>query len=356
MNFESLLNYFTHHVESIIQWVFLLILALTGILISRGLFGKSDKASGGGAEAGTGNSPEVQSVLQQILDRTSKLDGVAVTSQMSPEAVALAETQVQTLKKELSARDEEIKSLKTTAASTGGAAGAAVSDEANKLAARLKELEAKLAEYEILEDDIADLSLYKEENVRLRAELDKLKGGSPASASAAPTSAAAPAAVEPGAPAAAPVPAAPATDDIVAEFAQAVSQDGPPPPNATMEVPDTGNPMKDFEAAVAIEKQRIEAKAPAPAPTPAAPAPVAAAPAPAAAPAAAKTAPSGPSDDLFAEFAETPAAPADASLDTDKMMAEMAALVSLEPATGSSLEEGIDTDKMAAEAGSFNKG
>lgn len=357
VNFESLLNYFTHHVESIIQWVFLLILALTGLLISRGLFGKQDKASGGGASAGASNSPEVQSVLQQILDRTSKLDGVAVTSQMSPEAVALAETQVQTLKKELSARDEEIKTLKSTAATTGGAAGAAVSDEANKLAARLKELEAKLAEYEILEDDIADLSLYKEENVRLRSELDKLKGGATAPAVASAT--AATAAVEP---APAPPAAAPKTDDIVAEFAQAVSQDGPPAPTATMEVPDTGNPMKDFEAAVAIEKQRAAA----PTPQPAAPAPEAPAPAPqaaptpaapVAAPAAAKAAtPSGPSDDLFAEFAESPATPSDASLDTDKMMAEMAALVSLEPATGNSLEDGIDTDKMAAEAGSFNKG
>lgn len=127
-----------------------------------------------------------------------------------------------------------------------------------------------------------------------------------------------------------------------------------------MEVPDTGDPMKDFEAAVTIEKQTqaaVGATAAAPAPS-AAPASPAAAPAPsAAAPASpAAKAPAGEADDLFAEFAEPPAlAHEEGALDTDKMMAEMAALVSLEPASGNSLEEGIDTDKMAAEAGILHK-
>lgn len=337
-----MLNYFTHHVESIIQWLFLAILALTGFLISRGLLSRNTE--GGGAQSSS--TAELDGVLKQILERTQKLETVTVQGGMTPEAAALAETQVQTLKKELAVRDEELKALKASGGDT-----AKSSEEADKLNSRLKELESKLAEYEILEDDIADLSLYKEENVRLRSELTKLKGDTPAAPAAAPPAPAAAAAAPP--------------DDIVAEFAQAVNAEpaapaAPAPAPAAeaapvaaaapeITVPDTDNPMKDFEAAVKAEKQMAAAVAPAPAP--AAPAPAAPAPA-AAAPKA--DGPKAESDDLFAEFAEAPEAEQGA-LDTDKMMAEMAALVSLEPAAGSALDEGIDTEKMAAEAGSLTK-
>ncbi len=61
-------------------------------------------------------------------------------------------------------------------------------------------------------------------------------------------------------------------------------------------------------------------------------------------------------DDLFAEFsAGGTTEESSGNLDTDKMMAEMAALVSMEPSSENALEEGIDTDKMAAEASSFGK-
>jgi hypothetical protein len=329
VNFESFLNFFTRNVESIIQWLFLLILALTGFLISRGLL--SRKQGDADSETAVGPSLELENVLKQILERTQKLESLTVQPGLSAEAAALAETQVQSLKKELASREEELKGLKAAGS------GAQVSEEAAKLNTRLKELESKLAEYEILEDDIADLSLYKEENSRLRSELNKLKSGEAAAAPAAPAEA--PAAPTPGA------------DDIVAEFAEAVSSEPAPDSGiapAIMEVPDTGNPMKDFEAAVKIEKEMAGA-APAPAPAPAA--------APAApAPAAKADGPKGEADDLFAEFSESPDTGEEAGgLDTDKMMAEMAALVNLEPSSGSSLDDGIDTDKMAAEAGSLNK-
>ncbi len=340
--------------ESIIQWLFLFILALTGFLISRGLLSK--KTDGGEAMA-TGPMPDIEGVLRQILERTTKLEGVSV-QQMSPEVAALAETQVQSLKKELASRDEEVKALKAS----GGGGG--VPEEAAKLTTRLKELESKLAEYEILEDDIADLSLYKEENTRLRSELDKMKGGGTPINAAPAAGEPLPAIMEnPSSPTLdGPAAAQSSADDIVAEFAHAVNAeavaDGP---DVTMQVPDTGNPMKDFEAAVKIEK-KMAGVAP---PTAAAPGATASAPsgsapqsgAIASAPPPPKnTGPKGESDDLFAEFSESPDPGADdGGLDTDKMMAEMAALVSLDPASGSSLEEGIDTDKMAAEAGSFQK-
>lgn len=53
-------------------------------------------------------------------------------------------------------------------------AAGANTDEIQK---KIKDLEARLAEYEIIEDDIANLSLYKEENIRLKNELQKSKSG-----------------------------------------------------------------------------------------------------------------------------------------------------------------------------------
>lgn len=71
----------------------------------------------------------------------------------------------------------EIEALKTQAEAnvTVGAGGV---DSSADLAAQLekvKELQAKLSEYEIIEDDIADLSIFKEENKKLKDEIEKLR-------------------------------------------------------------------------------------------------------------------------------------------------------------------------------------
>lgn len=98
----------------------------------------------------------------------------------------------------------------------------------------INNLKARLAEYEIIEDDIADLSMFKEENGRLKDEIEKLKaqlaegggggGGYQAAEEPAPRSAPEPEAEE--------APAAgkgagfelDMNDDALKEFAQAVDQ------------------------------------------------------------------------------------------------------------------------------------
>ncbi len=55
----------------------------------------------------------------------------------------------------------------------------------------LQELKAKLQEYEVIEDDLANLKKYQKENEQLRAQLDGKGGAAPA-----PVAEAAPAAVE----------------------------------------------------------------------------------------------------------------------------------------------------------------
>ncbi|MBX3023225.1 MAG: hypothetical protein KF799_16240 [Bdellovibrionales bacterium] len=369
MNLERFLNYVTHHSESIIQWLFLGILVLAGTLIARSLFRKdevssSSSSSSAGATAGAGASPELQAVLDKIMAQTAKLEGVSLKD-VGPAGVAEVDAQVQSLKKDLASREEEIAQLKAAGPSKAG-------EDATALSTRIKELEAKLAEYEILEDDIADLSLYKEENTRLRAELEKVKGGAVA-APAAATPDAAPAVV-----AEVPTPEPQTGEAIVAEFAQAVSSEPAAQPESVaaeaLTIPDTGNPMADFESTVKLERELSgtaepdpavataaepapaaspsPAPTPTPAPSPEAQAAFAAAPTTPPASAAPEAAAATEADDLFAEFASeaAPEAEGSSTLDTDKMMEEMAALVGMEPSSGNALEESIDIEKMAMEA------
>ncbi len=312
MNLEKFLTFVTHHNESIIQWLFFGILLLAGTLIARSIFGKKEENS----QQATGN--DLHSALEKILAQTTKLENVSI-EKLSATSSPQAEAVVAALKADLAVREKELTELKAKGGSEN-------SEATTGLSARIKELESKLSEYEILEDDIADLSLYKDENSRLKAELERVKGGAVAEAP----------------PAAAPLDSEPPKgDDIVAEFAQAVEQKTTEEESAdlaSLTVPDTGDPMTDFEQTVQLEKKMAN--------EPAAPPP-----ATAAAPKEAQAE----ADDLFAEFSQSAPEEGAASLDTDKMMAEMAALVSMEPSKDSALEESIDTDKMAAEATSFEK-
>lgn len=318
MNLESALYFYTAHSESIIQWLFLTILLLAGFLIFGKVFGKREELSAiGGLPT---NSVEIESFLKKILDQTAKLEAVSL-EKISPGNLLEVESQVLSLKKDLASREAELVAAKQSGDSKAPA-------EAAALKKRIGELESKLAEYEILEDDIADLSLYKEENARLRSELEAIKGGGEASAPAAAKLQSLN--ISPG-------------DDIVAEFAEAVHQESPvaAPEIASAELKETDDPMADFENAVQFKKKvqnetRVPAAAPLPKPPP-------------------RAASEG--DDLFAEFAMTPTEMTDeeAELDTDKMMEEMAALVSEDGDGGNALEDGIDTDKMVDEATRFGK-
>ncbi len=335
---ENALNYITHHVESIIQWLFLATLLLGSYPIYRWVFGKRGEdgpvTAASAASVTLADGGDIQVFLKKILDQTTKLETMPMAA-MTPSAAGEIEAQIQVMKKELAARDEELGKLKS-----GG--DKKPSADADGLTTRIKELESKLAEYEILEDDIADLSLYKEENQRLKAELDKSKAAGVGTASAVP-----------------PLTSPAKDEDIVAEFANAVGQKAAAESKPkSMEIKETGDPMADFESAVALEKKMTGGEPGMPAPLPEA-APFLTPPKPP--PPAERADPAAPAkegDDLFAEFAAPPAgADEGGSLDTDKMMAEMAALVDRSDgaAAGSGLEETSDIEKMALEATGLTK-
>ncbi len=75
------------------------------------------------------------------------------------------------LESEVLEKDRTIAELNKQLTQGGGGAGG----DDSELMARINDLEARLQEYEIIEDDIADLSLYKTENDKLKEELARLK-------------------------------------------------------------------------------------------------------------------------------------------------------------------------------------
>ena len=360
MSFAKFLTFVTAHSESIIQWTAFVILSLVGVIIGRQIFAKRTGASlGDGASLSGGPLPgEIQNVLQKILEQTNKLQNVSIEtsrssgSELLPENVA---AELEMLKKDLQTREEEISRLQKGLGGPGAGDG-----QFKEYSGRIKELEAKLEEYSILEDDIADLSLYKEENQRLKNEIEQLKGAG-ATASAAPaagpaaTVAATPAPTPVAPPAPAPTaPPAPSADlgaasepvpnstpinnesdeDLVAEFAQAMGQPAAAetPAKAPVELPSTDNPMADFEDTVKIDKGEAPPKEEA-------------------------SEKEEGSTDLFGEFSESGEQEEFSDFDADKMMEEMAALVTSEAAAdgGSALDEGVNTDKMLSEAAQLGK-
>jgi len=115
---------------------------------------------------------EIEALLKQVL---SKSHGVTEALESRPTATT-AETQsgaelvaeIKRLQTELQQKQEEIEASKSKFKELDP-------EEKLKLEGRIRELEAKLAEYEIIAEDIADLSRYKDENIRLKKKISELE-------------------------------------------------------------------------------------------------------------------------------------------------------------------------------------
>ncbi len=353
---EKALHFVTYHSEPIIQWLFFAVLILSATVIARGLFGKKGSLAEVGDDgvltpavgAGLVGSSDLQEGLNKIIEQLSKLESIE-PEDLNAEGLEEVNSQVAALKKEIKEKEVEIAKLKA------GGGSSQATPEAGDFAARIKELEAKLSEYEILEDDIADLSLYKEENARLKEQLEKLSPGT--------------------GPIEAVGEAQTTTEAIVEEFAAAVNQASPDSVESeAATVPVTDDPMTDFENTLKVGQEKSEAETSTTADNPsepaaspaveaaavepaAAPAVEAAAVEPAATPAAQASAEDKDKDDVFAEFANpNPDLPPEEPLDPEKVMNEMADLAKIETTDKSNaLEESVDTDKMVTEIVNLNK-
>ena len=225
VNPEVIFAYLTHHSDAITQWLCLATLLVVGTLVARTFFGRSTVASSpawSGANDAEGLS-RLEAALAKFTEQASRAAPSAGAAENSVESAGGVNAEVTTLKESLRLREEELAALRALA---GGS-----SEGPSDLAKRFEELQAKLAEYEILEDDIADLSIYRDENVKLKKELEALKAAPPPPA---PVKATEPAPLAPPEPAPAPqtpeaeapappIPAAPSNAPISAVTAAAAS-------------------------------------------------------------------------------------------------------------------------------------
>jgi len=212
-----------------------LILGLCSFLLYRMFFTEASEAST--SAAGLNDGADIEATLKKILSQTAGIIPAVGGQPATPEQVA----DIEKLRAEIASNQSLIAELKTKASSYTGV------DQTTELLAKIKLLEDRLVEYEIIEDDIADLSIYKEENAKLKKELEPLKGSTGAvlkndvAASAIDAVAAASlvssAPVDPGqvqTAVSAPVPeapkAAPVQAEPVAAPTAAVAPPPPPPP------------------------------------------------------------------------------------------------------------------------------
>lgn len=280
MTVEKFLSFWDQHNTAIIEGLVALIVLISLFLAYRAFFAKKDQ---GGGELGSGSldAAQLEKTLQKILENqqasgksprsaaASEDFGVDVEMDESPAPVrghkvaAAAESAVDALEvkaaiegakesaaevaqlrlslteghqkiAELQAQLQEAKAAAQAGGGGGASEGGMSSAEKEELNGKLRDLEARLAEYEIISEDIADLSRYRDENEELKKQLEALKAGgaaapaaTPAAAEPAPTPAPTPAVEEPVAEVA--VEAAPAEggsdlidDDLMKEFAAAV--------------------------------------------------------------------------------------------------------------------------------------
>lgn len=210
MTIENFLSFWTSYNTSIIEALIALVIILSLFLAYRSFLKKEEEQ----VLAPSIDTAEIEKTLQRILENQGNrqmqetgseedlgvdldLDEAPVSRtapQDSAEAqklrTALAEKQlkVQTL-------EEEVENLKAQLASAGSAASSeapaaigapAPEDLAAKKALedKVRDLEARLSEYEIISEDIADLTRYREENEKLK---EQLANASSAPVAAAPT-------------------------------------------------------------------------------------------------------------------------------------------------------------------------
>lgn len=297
MTMDKFLSLWDNYNIAIIEGLVALVIFFSLFLAYRSFFAKS--APGHDGDAGHGlDAAQLEKTLQKILDNQAagKANGTEdlglhiaeVTETPSAKSAAGASVadaaEVAKLKASLNEGQQKIQELQkqvkealaAAEASAAAAASAPAGGEAHAggisakekddLMGKIRDLEARLAEYEIISEDIADLSRYREENDNLKKEIDTLKAGA-AAAPAAPVPAAAPvAAAEPVAAAPAPPPPPPEPVAAPAPVAETV---------AAAPVVEAASVDAEIEAAVAaMANQAAEAPAevaPAPPPVEAAP-------------------------------------------------------------------------------------
>jgi len=282
VNIDQILTFWSLHNTTIIESLIVVILALVMILAYLSFFGSSDadSSSDGGVSLSGRDLSQVLNTVLQAQSAMGSMAGAGAAGMrvsdssagggfpQSTEAPSGSPTtgspdisgyihEIERSKVELANREKTIEDLKIQIKKAQEEVGAATAKAAatppageitDDVKRKMADLEQRLAEYEIISEDIADLSKYKEENSRLTEELEKLRRGVIGAAASPPL-----AASNGGSSLA-------ASDSPLAVIPNPVSQAAPAPdagiqassPVAADLIGD--DLMKEFEAAVASQK------------------------------------------------------------------------------------------------------
>jgi len=295
---EQFLSFWSQHNTAIIEGLIALVIILSLFLGYRSFFAKKGQEASSSSGQGL-DTAQLEKTLQKILENQSasgasaaprsargtgaeedlgmdvdldemEKSGFAAGSveaaggaaesaaEVAQLRVTLNESQqkIEVLQKQL--KEAQAKAAEAPAPAAGGGEAAASglsAQEKEELGGKIRDLEARLAEYEIISEDIADLSRYREENEQLRKELEALKAGggvAAAPAAAAPSQ-------EP--PVAEPIPApTPSVEPAAAPATPAETSGGdiPVPTPEAAESPSSDliddELMREFAAAVEGQK------------------------------------------------------------------------------------------------------
>lgn len=224
---DAFLSFFIHYLPNIIQWSIAAILLLLGSLFTIMIFGKSKKDPE--SEMQIGDLGALEKTLKDILkssigdlSSSGALKSSGNESNQGSEPFQASSGSLEQMMRELAQKDAEIEVLKQTQSQSSPVVEKAIEVDVSGYVEKIRDLEGKLKEYEIIEDDIADLSHFKEENAKLRKKIEEL-GGAATSDSLAPelVQKSEPAVVSSG-PNSIPLPEK--GEDLVAEFAAAVDE------------------------------------------------------------------------------------------------------------------------------------
>lgn len=292
MTADKFLYFLTHNNTLIIQVLVTAILLISAFVVYRMYV-----ASPAEEEMAGGSSQHLEKTLQKFLESQANTAKPEATSGAAlPADVEKLREELLQSRATIKEKEDRIASLEKQVESGVGVANAAPAEagmsaeEKSKYDSKIQDLEQRLAEYEIIAEDIADLARYREENVKLKEQLQK-GGGAPAAPSAAtppaptPPSAepvavasepTAPAATEVATPAAveasqevaaaAPAVAEAASEPVAAsnadiESAVAAVAESETPSNVVSGDPVTDDIMAEFEAAVRQQKEETAAAA-----------------------------------------------------------------------------------------------
>jgi len=115
-----------------------------------------------------GTVERLEGVLRQMLSDQPWPAGARNAEGGDSDQTALLREQVAMLEKELSEKQQQLEA--------GGTGGAALPPDVEALKSEIKDLKEKLQEYSVIEEDIADLSKFRQENEELRKKITEVSG------------------------------------------------------------------------------------------------------------------------------------------------------------------------------------